>query len=105
MAIEDMLHAAYSSIRGREQSRATAPITLDHLLQQHIEAIRGGESRSLLSASGRREGGHKKVSKLVALDNIKSQVDKVASAVNSAGGDKTKLAALGLDDYGQGGPA
>ena len=100
--VNEMMYAAYAAIRGREQSRSMAPITLDHLLKAQIEAIKGGDSRGvLLAATGTRDQGNNRVTKLDALDAIQKNVDQVVKAFDKAGSDKTKLRALGLDDYGQ----
>lgn len=102
-AVEDMLHSAYSVIRGIEQNRSMAPVTLDHLLKDQIEAIKGGESAFILLAStGTRSQKVLKISRLAMLDNIEKAVDQVVKAVSSAGSDKAKLRDLGLDTVGQG---
>lgn len=100
--IEEMLHSAYAAIRGMEQNRSMAPITLDHLLKEHIDAIRGGTNRSIVLAStGTRDKKSMKVPKLAALDAIQRSIDQVVNAVSAAGSDKAKLRDLGLDDAGQ----
>lgn len=99
--VQDRLHAAYSAIRGREQNRALAPVTLDHLLKEHIESIQGGDSRTLLAASGTRDKGNNRISKIDALDALKSDVEAVVRAIEKAGSDTTKLRLLGLDGSGQ----
>jgi hypothetical protein len=100
--VNEMLYAAYSAIRGREQCRSMAPITLDHLLKDHIESIKGGDSRTvILAASGTRDQGNNRVSKLDALDAVKQNVDQVVKAFDKAGNDLTKLRMLGLDGSGQ----
>ena len=102
-SIADMLHAAYSAIRGVEQNRSMAPITLDHLLKEHIESIKGGSSRFVVLAStGTRDQASTKISKLEQLASIQRSVNKVVDAVSKAGSDKAKLRELGLDDVGQG---
>lgn len=104
--VNEMLYAAYAAIRGREQSRSMAPITIDHLLKDQIEAIKGGDSRLVvLASSGSRDKGNNRVTKLDALDTLQRNVDQVVKAFDKAGSDKTKLADLGLDDYGQEGGA
>lgn len=101
--VEDMLHSAYAAIRGMEMNRSMAPVTLDHLLKEHIESIKGGQSRLIVLASnGTRDKQTTKVSKLARLDAIKRTVDQVVSAVSNAGSDKAKLRSLGLDDSGTG---
>ena len=104
--VNEMLYAAYAAIRGREQSRSMVPITLDHLLKDQIESIKGGDSRLVvMAASGSRDKGNNRVTKLDALAAIQQNVDQVVKSFDKAGSDKTKLAELGLDDYGQEGSA
>ena len=92
-AIENLVQAAYSFIRGVESNRSVSSLTLDHLLQQHIDAIRGGDTRVLLDARGT---GHARSSKLAQLDSIQAGIDQVVQAVKDAGTDSTKLQELGL---------
>jgi hypothetical protein len=94
-SIQELLQASYSFVRGVEANRATAALTLDHLIQQQIDAIQGGASRALLGASGNTIDV--RMSKLSMLDTISQGIDRVVQAVSDAGSDPTKLEALGLN--------
>lgn len=94
-SIEELLQSAYSFVRGVEANKAISALTLDHIIQQQIDAIQGGDSHSMLSASGDTIGA--RTSKLAMLDSVQSGIDAVVQAVSSAGDDPTKLADLGLD--------
>lgn len=95
--LEFILHSAYSAVRASESNKALTPITLDHLLQEHIDSIKGGSLRLLLSSAGT-PLNQARVSKLDALDVIKKAVDDVVAAVEAAGDDPQKLAKLGFDE-------
>jgi hypothetical protein len=94
-SIQELLQAGYSFVRGVETNRAISALTLDHLIQQQIDAIQGGDSRTLLNASG--NSIDVRMSKLSMLDAIEKGIDNVVQAVGDAGDDPTKLEALGLN--------
>lgn len=49
-SVQEMLHEAYSTVRGSEMSKSISNVTLDHLLQEQIDSIRGvGQTSSKLS--------------------------------------------------------
>jgi hypothetical protein len=73
-----ILHRAYSFIRSREMNKAVASMTLDHLLQEHIERIEGGDSRAMLSATGRR--GAMRPSKLAELKQLEDDIASIVRA-------------------------
>lgn len=92
--VRSVLHSAYSFVRSVETNRAIASLTLDHLLQDQIQAILGGEERSILDAAG--ESLDRRTSKLDTLDRLDADVSAVVKAVMDAGNDPEKLAELGL---------
>lgn len=94
-SIEELLGAAYSYIRGVEANKAISALTLDHLIQQQIDAIKGGDSRALLDSTGSSVGT--RASKLDVLTSIQKSIDQLVQAVSAAGNDPTKLSDLGLD--------
>lgn len=97
--IPDWLHSTYSAVRANETNKALAPITLDHLIQEKIDAIQGGESRSLIAYDGKATG-NVRISKLDALDLIEVSIDAIVDAVKKAGEDPEKLRDLGFDVSG-----
>jgi hypothetical protein len=94
-SIEAMLHSAYSFVRAREANRAISPLTLDHMIQEQIDAIQGGDSRYLLS-EGTQEVIGWRVPKLDALTQIEKDMDQLVAAVEAAGDDQAKLEDLGI---------
>jgi hypothetical protein len=90
---EELLHSAYSYVRGVETNKAIAAMTLDHLLQESIDAIKGGESRTLLGADGKpATPSSKRPSRLAVLDSIEKGIDALVKAktaeANSQGSGK-----------------
>lgn len=92
--IEEIIHSAYAFVRGAETNKAISSLTLDHLLQQQIDAIRGKGARLLLDAAGVKSGT--RPGKLETLDKIQADIDNVVSKIQEAGDDPAKLQALGL---------
>lgn len=64
----EMLHAAYAAVRGAAMNRAVSSITLDHLLQEQIDSIRGSKKR---------------VSKLAVLDTIEKNINNVINSTRT----------------------
>ncbi len=78
---EEILHSAYSYVRSVETNRAIAQLTLDHLLQERIDAIKGGDSRTLLGADGKPSASlTKRVSRLAVLDSIEAGINALVTA-------------------------
>lgn len=94
-SIQELLQNAYSFVRGAEANKAVAALTLDHLIQQQIDVIQGGDSQVLLNSAGDSTG--LRASKLAMLDAIEKGIDQVVQAVAAAGDDPAKLNDLGLD--------
>jgi hypothetical protein len=97
--IEEIIHSAYSFIRGTETNKAVASLTLDHLIQQQIDVIRGKGARLLLDAAGAKSGT--KPGKLEMLDKIEADINNAVSKIQEAGDDPAKLKALGLEYLAQ----
>lgn len=79
--VEELLQNAYSFVRGVESNRAIATLTLDHLIQEHIDSIEGGEGRNLLDAAGNASG--KRLSKLERLDQVERDVTTAIDAIKN----------------------
>lgn len=99
-SLQELLHSAYSAVRADETNKSLSPITIDHLIQERIDAIQGGDSRLLLSSDGTSLNSNR-ISKLAVLDNIDAAVDAIVSAVKAAGDDPAKLRKLGLSVAGE----
>jgi hypothetical protein len=68
VARREMLHSAYAAVRGSAMNTAVSSITLDHLLQEQIDVIRGSKKR---------------VSKLDVLDTIEKNINGVGQAARA----------------------
>lgn len=81
-AIRELLHSAYSFVRGVESNRAIANVTLDHMLQEQIDAIRGSGSRDVVGvdASGK---SIPRPSKLAQLDEVATGIDAAVKALEA----------------------
>lgn len=93
-SIEELVQSAYSFIRSQESNKSIAALTLDHLLQRHIDTIQGGSTRVLLDATGRVAGV--RISRLDQLQAIEDGINQVVKALEQAGDDPAKLDALGM---------
>jgi hypothetical protein len=94
-SVEEILHAAYSFVRAREANRAISALTLDHMIQEQIDGIQGGDSRYLLS-EGVQEVIGLRIPKLDALEQIGKDIEQLVAAVEEAGDDPGKLENLGF---------
>lgn len=90
------LHSAYSYIRSVESNRATAALTLDHLIQQQIDLIDASSERNIVIKDSQGTTTMKKVSKLDSLEKLKSDLETVIQMVKDAGDDTEKLTQLGI---------
>ena len=81
-SVQERLHTAYAFVRGQESNKAISSLTLDHLLQERIEAIEGGASRALLDSAGATSS--KRPSKLAQLDDMEKAIDEVVKAFDSS---------------------
>lgn len=88
------LHSVYSFVRSVEVNRATASLTLDHLIQAQMERIKGGSTRSILDSKGESLGS--RVSLLDALAALEKDMTAAVEAVDKAGSDPQKLEELGI---------
>jgi DNA-binding transcriptional regulator YhcF (GntR family) len=93
--LRKILHSAYTFIRSQEINKATASLTLDHLIQEQITRLKKGETRAVLDAKGESMGN--RISYLDTLDSLEKELSDVIKAVQNAGNDQDKLAELGLE--------
>lgn len=94
--IRTFLHSAFAYVRGTEVNKATAALTLDHLLQEQINALKKGEARSVLDGRGAVIG--KRLSRWDQLDALEKNIEQATKAIEEAGNDSAKLEALGIVD-------
>jgi hypothetical protein len=79
--VEELLHNAYSFVRGVESNRAIATLTLDHLIQEHIDSIEGGEGRNLLDAAGKAVDS--RLTKLERIDAVERDIAEAVKAIKN----------------------
>lgn len=89
------LHSAYAFIRGQDVSTSISALTLDHMLQEQIDVLDKGAKRSVLIGAGD-SADVDRISRWNMVDNLKTNVLKVIKDIRDAGGDKDKLADLGV---------
>lgn len=92
--LRKVLHSAYTFVRSVEVNKASAALTLDHLIQEQIDTIKQSSTRAILDAQGKSVGN--RTAKLDDLDTLQQEVDAVVKAVKAAGKDAAKLRALGI---------
>jgi len=94
--LRKVLHSAYSFIRSVEVNKASASLTLDHMIQEQISTLKKGETRALLDAKGDSVGS--RISYIDALESLEKELADVVKAVKDAGTDAAKLQALGISE-------
>lgn len=92
--LRKVLHSAYTFIRSAEVNKASAALTLDHLIQEQIDSYKQSSERAILDAKGASIGNRS--SKLDNLETLQQEVDSVVKSVKNAGSDAAKLRALGI---------
>ena len=97
--LRQVLHSAYTFVRSIEANKAAAAITLDHLVQEQIIALKQGEVRQITDAKGDTVGN--RISRWDALDALDRQIDQAVQAIQNAGNDPDKLEAIGIIEAGK----
>ena len=97
--LHSVLHSAYTFVRSMETNSSIAALTLDHLLQDHINALKKGSTTVMSDATGTGIGSRK--SRWDQLDELQSQFNSVISSLQNAGNDPEKLQALGVYEVDQ----
>jgi hypothetical protein len=92
--LRQILHSAYTYVRSQEANKATAAITLDHLIQERIKSLKTKEVIQILNAKGQSVGN--RTSRYDQLTDLQKSIDDVVSAIQAAGNDPVKLEQLGL---------
>jgi hypothetical protein len=98
-SIRQILHSAYSFIRSVESNKAIASLTLDHLIQEQIDSLKKGETRSIVDGKGESVGN--RVSRWDRLDALEKDIENAVKAIKDAGGDVDKLKAIGIYEADQ----
>jgi hypothetical protein len=89
-----ILHSAYTLVRSTEVNKATASLTLDHLLHERLRGLKRSATRSLLDGRGEAVGS--RASRLDELDRLQKDITETVRAVREAGDDPDRLRALGV---------
>lgn len=92
--VRQILHDTYSFIRSQEANQATASITLDHLIENAINSLKSGSTIQITDSNGNNTGV--KASRYDQLTDLASSLNLLVQALQNAGNDSQKLAALGL---------
>lgn len=95
-----VLHSAYSFVRGMATNSSIASLTLDHLLEEHIRALKMGEKRVMSDAGG--TGFDSRPSRWDQIDEVEQKFLEVIGAIEKAGNDPDKLRSLGIYEASQG---
>lgn len=96
--VRTVLHSAYTFVRSVESNKASSALTLDHLIQEQIDAYQQNGQTAILDAAGNNVGN--RLSKLDQLDTLKQQLDSVVQSISNAGKDPEKLNELGIFEAG-----
>ena len=92
-----ILHSGYSFVRSIETNKAVSALTMDHIIQGHIDSLKKDSKRSsqLVDDGGKSLGD--RISRWDQIDEIEKLFTKAVESLKAAGDNKTKLEALGLD--------
>lgn len=97
--LRQTLHSAFTFVRSIETNKATASLTMDHLVQEQINSLKKGETRSISDARGENLGN--RLSRWDQLDALEKRIAQAVQAIKAAGNDPDKLASLGIDEAGK----
>ena len=93
-----VLHAGYTFVRSLETNKAISALTLDHLIQDHIDSLKQGVTvaSAILDDSGKSVGD--RISRWDRVDEVEKLLTQAVKALKDAGTSSVKLAALGIDN-------
>jgi hypothetical protein len=77
-----------------ESNKSIAAITLDALIQQHINDLKSGATTAILDAQGQNLGT--RASQYDQLTALQNDIDTVVQAVQNAGNDPSTLSDEGI---------
>jgi hypothetical protein len=86
--VREILHSAFAFVRSVEANRASAAITLDHVIQQQVKFLKSGEARPIVDPMGAQGV---RISRYDELKQLKDQVDKLVSVAKEYFGSETAV--------------
>jgi hypothetical protein len=86
-----VLHSAFTFVRSVEANRATAAITLDHVIEQQVKRMKRFEKRTIVDSSGKSYGD--RVSYYDRLTLLAADLNDVISEIEKA---KTEEELVGI---------
>lgn len=91
-----ILGSGYALVRSIETNKAISALTMDHLIQAHIDSLKQNVTRAsqILDDSGKSLGD--RVSRWDQIDEIEKLFTKAVQALQDAGSNSEKLASLGI---------
>lgn len=93
-----ILHSGYTLIRSIETNKAISSLTLDHLIQGHIDSLKADSVRASQNVSDSGKSLGNRISKWDRVDEIEKLFTKAVEALKDAGDNDAKLAALGIEN-------
>lgn len=73
-----ILHSAFAFVRSVEANRASAAITLDHVIEKQVQFLKAGTTRPIVDSQGASVGD--RTSRYDELTNLKNQIDNLVSS-------------------------
>jgi hypothetical protein len=93
-SLRAVLHSAFTYVRSYEANQATANITLDHLLVEHLASLKKDETRNIVDGRGTVVG--QRPSRWDRIDQLEKDVLAAVEAVAAAGEDSDQLQRIGV---------
>jgi hypothetical protein len=93
--LANVLADAMTYILSEEENVSVSAITLDSLLQDYLNSIQSGQTTSVVDAEGNTL--YNRPSRYDQLTALQNSINNAVTAIQNAGNDPAKLAALGLN--------
>lgn len=93
-----ILHSGYTFIRSIETNKAISALTLDHLIQGHIDSLKQDSTRASLLVSDDGKSLGDRISRWDQIDEIEKLFTKAVEALKAAGDNTEKLSQLGITE-------
>lgn len=76
-----ILHSAFAFVQSVEANKASAAVTLDHVIAQQVKFLKSGEARPIVDSTGASTGD--RTSRYDELKQLQSQVTELVTAAKS----------------------